>query len=185
MIRAEHIVKSFDGRVVLDDISVEFETGKTNLIIGRSGSGKTVLLKTLVGLHEPDSGDVWYDEVNFSKLGFRERKSIRKDIGMIFQGGALLDSSTVEENVKLKIMPISLRMARRCLKSSCVKLVSSYQTSPESGSWSPTSVFSSTVLPEPLRPMIRLVFPVSNSIEISSSTTRPSNDLVICSARII
>ena len=87
MIRAEHIVKSFDGRVVLDDISVEFETGKTNLIIGRSGSGKTVLLKTLVGLHEPDSGDVWYDEVNFSKLGFRERKSIRKDIGMISRAG--------------------------------------------------------------------------------------------------
>ena len=86
MIRAEHIVKSFDGRVVLDDISVEFETGKTNLIIGRSGSGKTVLLKTLVGLH-----------------GFRERKSIRKDIGMIFQGGALLDSSTVVENVKLPL----------------------------------------------------------------------------------
>ena len=103
MIRAEHIVKSFDGRVVLDDISVEFETGKTNLIIGRSGSGKTVLLKTLVGLHEPDSGDVWYDEVNFTRLGFRERKEIRKDIGMIFQGGALLDSSTVEENVKLPL----------------------------------------------------------------------------------
>ena len=73
------------------------------IIIGRSGSGKTVLLKTLVGLHEPDSGDVWYDEVNFSKLGFRERKSIRKDIGMIFQGGALLDSSPVVENVKLPL----------------------------------------------------------------------------------
>ena len=103
MIRAEHIVKSFDGRVVLDDISIEFLTGKTNLIIGRSGSGKTVLLKTLVGLHEPDSGDVWYDDTNFTRLDFRERRAIRKDIGMIFQGGALLDSSTVEENVKLPL----------------------------------------------------------------------------------
>ncbi len=103
MIRAEHIVKSFDDRTVLNDISVEFETGKTNLIIGKSGSGKTVLLKSLVGLHEIDSGDVWYDDVNFSRLGFRDRKAIRKDIGMIFQGGALLDSSSVEENVKLPL----------------------------------------------------------------------------------
>ena len=103
MIRAEHIVKSFDGRVVLDDISVEFETVKTNLIIGRSGSGKTVLLKCLVGLHEVDSGRVWYDRTDFTSLGFRERKAIRKDIGMIFQGGALLDSSTVEENVRLPL----------------------------------------------------------------------------------
>ncbi len=103
MIRAEHIIKSFDGRTVLKDISVEFETGKTNLIIGKSGSGKTVLLKSLVGLHEVDSGAVWYDGVNFTSLGFRERKVLRKDIGMIFQGGALLDSSTVEENVKLPL----------------------------------------------------------------------------------
>ena len=94
MIRAEHISKTFDGRTVLDDISVEFETGRTNLIIGRSGSGKTVLLKSLVGLHEVDSGAVWYDDVNFTQLGFRERTRIRKDIGMIFQAGALLDSST-------------------------------------------------------------------------------------------
>ena len=103
MIKAEHIVKSFDGRPVIKDISAEFETGKTNLIIGKSGSGKTVLLKSLVGLHEIDSGSVWYDQVNFTALGFRERKAIRKDIGMIFQGGALLDSSTVEENVKLPL----------------------------------------------------------------------------------
>lgn len=103
MIRADHISKSFDGRKVLDDISVEFETGKTNLIIGRSGSGKTVLLKSLVGLHEVDEGSIWYDEVNFTGLGFRERKAIRRDIGMIFQGGALLDSSTVEENVRLPL----------------------------------------------------------------------------------
>ncbi|MDE5579453.1 MAG: ATP-binding cassette domain-containing protein [Alistipes sp.] len=103
MIRAQHIVKSFDGRTVLDDISVEFETGRTNLIIGKSGSGKTVLLKSLVGLHGIDSGAVWYDDINFTELGFRERKAIRKDIGMIFQGGALLDSSSVEENVKLPL----------------------------------------------------------------------------------
>ena len=103
MIRADKISKSFDGRKVLDDISVEFKTGCTNLIIGRSGSGKTVLLKSLVGLHEPDEGSIWYDQTNFTSLGFKERKAIRKDIGMIFQGGALLDSSTVEENVKLPL----------------------------------------------------------------------------------
>ena len=103
MIKGEHISKSFDGRKVLDDISVEFETGKTNLIIGRSGSGKTVLLKTLVGLHTPDEGCIYYDDVCYTDLGFAERKAIRKDIGMIFQGGALLDSSTVVENVKLPL----------------------------------------------------------------------------------
>ncbi len=103
MIRAEHIVKSFDGRRVIDDVSVAFETGKTNLIIGRSGSGKTVLLKTLVGLHTPDEGRVWYDQTDFTALTFRDRKAVRKDIGMIFQGGALLDSSSVEENVKLPL----------------------------------------------------------------------------------
>ena len=103
MIHAVHISKQFDGRTVLNDVSVEFQTGATNLIIGRSGSGKTVLLKTLVGLHEPDEGAVWYDDRNFTDLGFAERKAIRKDIGMIFQGGALLDSSTVEENIKLPL----------------------------------------------------------------------------------
>ena len=103
MIRAEHIFKSFDGRTVLDDISVEFETGKTNLIIGQSGSGKTVLLKCLVGLHAVDSGEIFYDDIRYTALGFKERKAIRKDIGMIFQGGALLDSSTVVENVKLPL----------------------------------------------------------------------------------
>ena len=103
MIKCENIFKSFDGRTILDDISVEFESGKTNLIIGRSGSGKTVLLKSLVGLHDVDSGAIYYDDVCFTGLDFKARKAIRKDVGMIFQGGALLDASTVAQNVKLPL----------------------------------------------------------------------------------
>ncbi len=103
MIRASHIEKSFNDKRVLQDINIEFETGKTNLIIGKSGSGKTVLLKSLVGLHDIDGGDIFYDDVNFTRLGFTDRKAIRKDIGMIFQGGALLDSSTVVDNIKLPL----------------------------------------------------------------------------------
>ena len=103
MIRAEHIIKSFEGRTVLKDISATFETGKTNLIIGQSGSGKTVLLKSLVGLHTIDSGKIFYDDICYTTLSFKERKAIRQQIGMIFQGGALLDSSTVEENVRLPL----------------------------------------------------------------------------------
>ncbi len=103
MIRTIHLEKSFNAKRVLDDINIEFETGKTNLIIGKSGSGKTVLLKSLVGLHDIDSGDILFDDINFTKLGFKERKAIRRDIGMIFQGGALLDASTVVENVKLPL----------------------------------------------------------------------------------
>lgn len=103
MIRVEHLYKSFDSRTVLEDVSVEFETGKTNLIIGRSGSGKTVLLKALVGLHGVDSGSIYFDDVCYTDLGFEARKELRKQIGMIFQGGALLDSSTVSENVRLPL----------------------------------------------------------------------------------
>ena len=103
MIRVEHLYKSFDGRTVLEDVSVEFETGKTNLIIGRSGSGKTVLLKALVGLHEADKGRIFFDDICYTDLNFEQRKEIRKQIGMIFQGGALLDSSTVRENVRLPL----------------------------------------------------------------------------------
>ena len=103
MIRAEHLYKSFDGRTVLDDINVEFDAGKTNLIIGRSGSGKTVLLKALVGLHDVDKGHIYFNDQCYDMLSFEERKQMRKSIGMIFQGGALLDSSTVRENIRLPL----------------------------------------------------------------------------------
>ncbi len=99
MIQVENLVKSFNGVKVLDDISVTFEKGKTNLIIGKSGSGKTVLMKCLVGLHEIDEGTVLYNDRNFVKMNFDERKAIRREIGMLFQGSALFDSLNVEENV--------------------------------------------------------------------------------------
>ncbi|MBQ5921929.1 MAG: ATP-binding cassette domain-containing protein, partial [Alistipes sp.] len=82
MIKAVNIIKSFDGRTVLNDVSVEFGTGQCNLIIGRSGSGKTVLLKSLVGLHDVDEGAIYYDDICYSTLDFRARKAIRKDVGM-------------------------------------------------------------------------------------------------------
>jgi len=100
MIEVRNISKSFGDVKVLDNISVTFEKGMTNLVIGKSGSGKTVLLKSIVGLHEVDEGEILYDERVFNKMNFKEKKEIRKEIGMLFQGAALFDSLTVEENVR-------------------------------------------------------------------------------------
>jgi phospholipid/cholesterol/gamma-HCH transport system ATP-binding protein len=99
MIEVKNIFKKFDDRFVLNDVSVRFEKGKCNLIIGRSGSGKTVLLKSIVGLIEVDEGEIWYDEKKFSHMNVQDRQLIRKEMGMLFQGAALFDSLTVEENV--------------------------------------------------------------------------------------
>ncbi len=99
MIRAEHISKRFGDREVLKDISATFEPGQTNLIIGKSGSGKTVFMKCLVGLLDIDEGEIWYGDILFSELDFKGKKEIRKNMGMLFQGSALYDSMTVEENV--------------------------------------------------------------------------------------
>ncbi|MGB0840106.1 MAG: ABC transporter ATP-binding protein, partial [Chitinophagales bacterium] len=99
MIRVKKIKKSFGDKKVLKGISTVFEAGKTNLIIGTSGSGKTVFMKCLVGLFQPTEGDIYYDDTNFTQLSNREKKSIRRKIGMLFQGSALFDSMTVEENV--------------------------------------------------------------------------------------
>ena len=99
MIEGRNIEKSFGENHVLHDISCRFHTGKTNLIIGQSGSGKTVLMKCLVGLFEVDSGQVLYDNRNFAAMNIEQRKMIRQELGMLFQGAALFDSMTVEENV--------------------------------------------------------------------------------------
>ena len=103
MIEAININKSFDNKIVLKDINASFKTGCTNLIIGQSGSGKTVLLKSLVGLHKPDSGSVMYDSRNFTAMSSDQKGEIRKEIGMLFQGSALFDSMNVEENVRFPL----------------------------------------------------------------------------------
>jgi phospholipid/cholesterol/gamma-HCH transport system ATP-binding protein len=99
MIEVKDIRKGFGDKIVIDDVSAIFQTGKCNLIIGTSGSGKTVLMKCLVGLFEPDSGEICYDGQNFSEMSDDQRKELRQQIGMLFQGSALFDSKTVEQNV--------------------------------------------------------------------------------------
>ena len=99
MIEVKALCKSFDGREVLTDISTVFEDGKTNLIIGQSGSGKTVLMKNLVGLLDPTSGQVLYDGRDFVAMSKKEKVRMRREMGMIFQSAALFDSLTVLENV--------------------------------------------------------------------------------------
>src|SRR6202012_307322 len=99
MIEIKNIKKGFGDKTVINDVSSVFQTGKCNLIIGTSGSGKTVMMKCLVGLFEPDSGEISYDGQNFSEMNESDRKELRQSIGMLFQGSALFDSMTVEQNV--------------------------------------------------------------------------------------
>lgn len=103
MIEIKNLYKSFEGNDVLKNVSVVFEKGKTNLIIGRSGSGKTVLLKCILGLFEVDRGEIWYDDRDFTKTNEKMRKKMRQEIGMVFQGGALFDSISVEGNVRFPL----------------------------------------------------------------------------------
>lgn len=100
MIKADRIYKSFGTHEVLKDINFVFEKGKTNLIIGKSGSGKTVLLKILVGLLPPTSGSVWYDDEDVCLFSKNKLRELRMRIGMLFQGNALFDSMTIEENIR-------------------------------------------------------------------------------------
>ena len=123
MIEVKHLTKSFEDKTVLNDINAVFETGKTNLIIGQSGSGKTVLVKNIVGLLEPTSGEIRYDGRNFVTMSKRERVMMRREMGMIFQSAALFDSLSVLENVQFPLDMFStmnyrerVKRAQECLE---------------------------------------------------------------------
>ena len=122
MIQIQSLHKSFEGRTVLNDINFTFDNGKTNLIIGQSGSGKTVLMKCLVGLLTPEEGKVLYDQRNLITMGKKEKQALRREMGMIFQSAALFDSLTVLENVMFPLDMFSkmtnrerIRRAQFCL----------------------------------------------------------------------
>ena len=116
MIEVRNLTKSFGDKVVLDNINVTFETGKTNLIIGQSGSGKTVLVKNLVGLLQPTSGEVLYDGRDFIRMSKKEKVQMRREMGMIFQSAALFDSLNVLENVMFPLDMFSTMNYRERVK---------------------------------------------------------------------
>ena len=123
MIHVNDIVKSFDGRVVLDHVTTEMRDGQVNMIIGQSGSGKTVLMKSLIGLHPVDSGSIMYDDRDLTRMSEEELRKLHREVGMLFQGSALFDSMTVLENVMYPLemfseMPVKdmEERARFCLK---------------------------------------------------------------------
>ncbi|HBG59020.1 ABC transporter ATP-binding protein [Proteiniphilum sp. UBA1028] len=112
MIEIKNLTKEFDGKIVLNNISTSFNKGVVNMIIGKSGSGKTILLKCLVGLISPTSGEIWYDSRRFTGMKSREVRRLRRDIGMLFQGAALFDSRTVLENVMFPLEMFSRKNKR-------------------------------------------------------------------------
>lgn len=123
MIEVKNITKSFDGRTILHDVSAKFYTGKTNLIIGQSGSGKTVLMKSMIGLVRPEQGEILYDGRDLLDMTSKQVKDLRKEIGMLFQGSALFDSETVLGNVMFPLTMFTgmgrgemLDRARFCLE---------------------------------------------------------------------
>lgn len=116
MIEVRNVIKSFDGKTILHDVSADFYTGKTNLIIGQSGSGKTVLMKSIVGLIVPDTGQILYDGKDLLALSQGEIRLLRSEIGMLFQGSALFDSLTVIENVMFPLMMFTRQTLKERMK---------------------------------------------------------------------
>ena len=107
MISIKNISKSFDDKVILNNISFKIEKGEKIAIIGQSGIGKSVLLKTIIGLLKPDEGDIFIDEQNINKISFKKLQKVRSKFGMVFQFGALFDSMTVSENIGLALQKLT------------------------------------------------------------------------------
>ncbi len=116
MIEVKNLKKSFGDKTILHDVNLTMGTGKCNLIIGSSGSGKTVFVKCMVGLFVPDSGQVLYDGISLTEINVKERKELRQQIGMLFQGSALFDSMTVEQNIKFPLDMFSNMRHREKIK---------------------------------------------------------------------
>jgi phospholipid/cholesterol/gamma-HCH transport system ATP-binding protein len=156
MIELKGISKNFGDREILSDVSSVFEKGQVSLVIGGSGSGKTVLMKCMIGLLEIDKGEILYDNRNFSSLDFRERTPFRKEIGMVFQGGALFDSLSVEKNV---MFPLSMftdmcyeeKMERVnfCLHRVNLENVNNHQPSELSGGMKKRVAIARAIAPNP------------------------------------
>lgn len=156
MIELKNISKSFNGRIILEDVSTSFEKGHVNLVIGGSGSGKTVMMKCMVGLVNVDEGDILYDGKIFSGLSRKERRPFRQEIGMVFQGGALFDSLTVEQNVMFPLnmftrMPMDEKRERVnfCLKRVNLENVNQLGPSELSGGMKKRVAIARAIAPNP------------------------------------
>lgn len=140
MIHLKNLYKKFDDQYVLNDMNMTLEQGKCNVVIGQSGSGKTVLMKSVVGLLEVDAGEILYDDRDFIRMGKKEKQTLRKEMGMLFQGGALFDSITIEENVMFPLNMFTndtykskLKRVDFCLERVGLKEVNKLMTSELSG----------------------------------------------------
>ena len=140
MIHLKNLYKKFEDQYVLNDLNMTLEQGKCNVVIGQSGSGKTVLMKSIVGLLEVDAGEILYDDRDFIRMGKKEKQRLRKEMGMLFQGGALFDSITIEENVMFPLNMFTndtykskLKRVDFCLERVGLKEVNKLMTSELSG----------------------------------------------------
>ena len=181
MIEVRNITKSFDGMTILHDVSAKFYSGKTNLIIGQSGSGKTVLMKSIVGLVRPEEGEILYDGRDFMKMKTDQVKKLRQEIGMLFQGSALFDSETVLGNVMFPLVMFSdmsrdemLDRARFCLERVNLKGAESKYPSEISGGMKKRAALSRALALDP-----KIVYCDEPSAGLDPISSKRLDDLIL------